>query len=152
MIQRDLIFILQQPTYILSELHIILLLLITFIFDYLPSDLQHVIGSWYIIVLFVPVCNSLLYPFSISTFSILISNHTSLRILNVLLISFSFFFSFAAPSGSPDHVPLCYAFPSMEHTTFTTFLPLHLYYSCLSKITPCLLGHSHSKAANPKAR
>ena len=55
MIQRDLMFISQQPTYILSELCIILLLLITFIFDYLLLDLQHTIGSWHIIVLFVLV-------------------------------------------------------------------------------------------------
>ena len=68
MIQRNLTFILQQPIYILLELYIILLLLITFIFDYLPLDLQYAIGSWHIIVLFVPVYNSLLHSFTIFLF------------------------------------------------------------------------------------
>ena len=66
MIQRNLTFLSQQPTYILFELHIISIfqLFITFIFDYIPSNLQYAIGSQYHILLFVLVCNSLLYPFS----------------------------------------------------------------------------------------
>ena len=69
MIQRDLTILLQPSTYILLELHIILISLIIYKpsnFDNLPSDLQHAIGSWHIIVLFVPVCNSLLHPFTAS--------------------------------------------------------------------------------------
>ena len=43
--------------------------LYTFNFDYLPSDLQHTIGSQHIIILFVPVCKTLLYLFSATLFS-----------------------------------------------------------------------------------
>ena len=59
---------LQPSTYILLELHIILISLIIYKplnFDNLSSDLKHAIGSLNIIVLFIPVCNSLLHPFTV---------------------------------------------------------------------------------------
>ena len=81
-------------------------------------------------------------PLYVSTFSIPISSYTSLRILNVLLTSLSFTFSFAMLSGSPDHVLLCCAFASLGCTAFFCLFPWHSHHLCLFLITPCPLFSS----------
>ena len=78
-------------------------------------------------------------PLCISTFSIPMSSHTFLRILNVFLTSLSFTSSFAALSGSLDYVLLCCAFASLDCAVFSFLLFSHPHwlntFHLLNKIT-----------------
>ena len=78
-------------------------------------------------------------PSCISNFSTPIFNHTSLNILNVLLMSLWLPPAFAALSGSSDHVLLYRVFASLGCATSSSFLFWHLYHLCLSLITLCPL-------------
>ena len=95
-----------------------------------------------------------------STFSILIFNHTFLNILNILLISLCLLFSFAVLFGGSLHMPPDYVFSCAGHTTLLSFLlclgyPYHLAFSSLlslrtscpllfSQYIPFFLYHLHS--------
>ena len=74
-------------------------------------------------------------PLCVSTFFILMSSHTSLKILNILLMSLFFSFSFAMLSGSSDHVPFCYPLASLGCATPFSFLFWHSCYDLAKQLS-----------------
>ena len=90
--------------------------------------------SLFINIPMMPLSKSALIvmPLCISTFSIPMSNHTSLRILNVLLMSLSFFSFIAMLFNSLSYALLCCAFASLGCTA--SFLFLHSHHFCLFEI------------------
>ena len=81
-------------------------------------------------------------PSWMSSFSILIFNYTFLSILKVCLTFFCLPFSFAVPSRTPAHAPLCYAFPLLGCTASVFFLFWYPHHFCLFEIILCPLFSS----------